>query len=344
MARNFHVIIGEDDYLVSETAKKLIGDAGPALEVIDSNTSTNAELQLRDVVAADASFSTPPFLDPVKVTWWKNVKFLPCGGKGGPSDAVKEALEKFAKKVAASSPLPDTQRFILSGPKLLQSSVFAKTLKEAAEISVFAGGKPWEQARTAVVRVMDLAAGMNLAFDRGVADLFVARVGTDSRSLMSELGKIRDFLGPGCHTITAETVQEISSPGVGVEPEVWAITDALGARDLDGTLQAVRRFEQENGFAVMVTTVVERFFRQLTELKDAQAKDRLDAVAQGQSPFAVKKNLGFLRNWSLGELRVARARFLTLREKVVSSSGSADVLVLTELVRVCRRPVRGDAR
>lgn len=343
MANNLHLIIGEDDYLVSETAKKLIGDAGSALEVIDSNTATNADLQLKDIVAADASFSTPPFLDPIKVTWWKNVRFLPCGGKGGPSEAVKEALEKLAKKLAAH-PLPDNQKFILSGPKLLQSSVFAKTLKGAAEMVVFAGGKPWEQARNAAVRVTELATEMNLKFDRGVADLFVARVGTDSRSLMSELGKMCDFLGGERRTITAADVQEISSQGVGVEPEIWAITDAMGARDLDKTLQAVRRFEQENGFAVMVTTVVERFFRQLVELKDAQAKDRLDAATDGQSPYAVKKNLGFLRNWSLAELRLARGRFMALREKVVSSSGSADVLVLTELVRVCRRSARGVAR
>lgn len=340
---NLHVIIGEDDYLVSETAKKLIGDVGPALEVIDSNTATNAELQLKDIVAADASFSTPPFLDPVKVTWWKNVRFLPCGGKGGPSEMVKEALEKFAKKLAAN-PLPDNQKFILSGPKLLQTSIFAKTLKGAAEMAVFAAGKPWEQARNAAVRITELAAEMNLKFDRGVADLFVARVGTDSRSLMSELGKMRDFLGNGRHTITAADVQEISSQGIGVEPEIWAITDALGERKLDAVLSAVRRFEQENGFAVMVTTVVEKFFRQLTELKDAQAKGRTDAATEGMNPYAVKKNLGFLRNWSLNELRVARYRFLTLREKVVSSAGSADVLVLTELVRVCSRPTRGGVR
>ncbi len=340
---NIHLIIGEDDFLVQETAKKLVGD-GQGLEVIDSNTATNADLQLKDLVAADASFSTPPFLDPVKVTWWKNVEFLPQGGKGGPSEDVKKALEKFAKKMVAN-PLPDNQRFILSGPKLLMTSVFAKTLKGAAEIATFAQGKPWEQARIAVQRVTELAAGMNLSFDRGVADVFVSRVGTDTRSLMSELGKMRDYLGEERRTISAADVADITSQGIGVEPEIWSVTDALGERSLEKMIAAVRRFEQENGFAVFMTTIVEKFFRQLAELKDAQAKDRLDAVTAGMAPFAVRKNVGFLRNWSLRELRIARYRFLTLREKVVSSAGSADVLVLTELVRVCRRPVaRGGVR
>ena len=327
---NLHLIIGEDDYLVSETAKKVVGD-GVGLEVIDSANSTNAELQLADLQEADASFSTPPFLDPKKVTWWKNVHFLPGGGKRQPAEEVKVALEKFAGKLVAE-PLPENQHFILSGPHLLKTSVFAKTLSTAAEVVTFAVGKPWEQTKNAVVRVIDLAAEMNLKFEPGAADLFVSRVGTDSRSLMSELGKLRDYLGKASHTITAADIADVSSQGIGVEPEVWAITDALGERNLEKCLAATRRFEQENGFAVLVTTVVEKFFRQLIDVKNGRT--------EGMNPYAVRKNTGFLRNWSLNELRVARWRFLTLREKVVSSSGSADVLVIAELVRVCRRPSR----
>ena len=335
---NVHVIIGEDDYLVSETAKKIVGD-GIGLETVDSANSTNAELQLKDIVEADASLSTPPFLDPKKVTWWKNVHFLPSSGKKQASEEVKSALEKFAVKLAASE-LPENQHFILSGPRLLMTSVFAKTLKSCAEIVTFASGKPWERQKDAVVRVIDLAAEMNLKFDRGAADVFVSRVGTDSRSLMSELSKMRDFLGNGRHTISEADVAEVTSPGVGVEPEIWSVTDAIGERNLAKTLAAVRRFEQENGFAVLITTVVEKFFRQLVELKDAAAQNRLDVATEGMNPYAVRKLTGFLRNWSLRELRVARFRFLTLRERAVSSSGRADVLVTTELVRTLGRGTR----
>ena len=99
---NLHIIIGEDDFLVDSTAKKIIGD-GVGLEVVDSANSGNAELQLADLREADASFSTPPFLDPRKVTWWRNVHFLPGGGKAPAAD-VKSALEKFAAKLL--DPLP----------------------------------------------------------------------------------------------------------------------------------------------------------------------------------------------------------------------------------------------
>ena len=327
---SLHVIIGEDDYLVGETAKKVIGD-GVGLEVVDSMSASNAELQMKDLRAAEASFDTPPFLDPQKVTWWKNVHFLPGGGKKDSSEEVKEALEKFAKKLAAS-PLPENQHFILSGPHLLKTSIFAKTLAGAAEMVVFAAEKPWEAARNAAVRVIDLAAEMGLKFASGTAEKFVSIVGTDSRSLMSELGKMRDYLGDAKTTIDAADVAEITSQGVGVEPAVWDVTDAIGKRDLNAALTAMRKFELENGFAVMMTTVVERFFRQLIDVKDGKT--------EGMNPYALRKNEGFLRNWSPAELRAARARFLMLREKVVSGTTSGDTLVVSTLVRVMRRARR----
>lgn len=329
---NLHVIIGEDDFLVDSAAKKIVGD-GIGLEIVDSANSSNADSQLADLREADASFSTPPFLDPRKVTWWKNVHFLPGAGKAPAAD-VKAALEKFAAKLA-SSPLAENQHFILSAPHLLRTSVFAKTLATAAQVVSFAAEKPWEAVRNATVRVIDLAADAGLSFAGGAAELFVSRVGTDSRSLICELGKMRDYLGPGEVTITAAAIDEVTSQGVGVEPEVWAITDALGERNLEKAMSAMRRFERENGFAILVTTVVERFFRQLVELKSAEASQGLQAAMQGMNAYAARKNSEFLRNWTLNELRIARWRFLTLRERAVSSSGSVDALVGVEMIRVC---------
>ena len=101
---SLHVIIGEDDFLVSETAKKhLLPEA--ELDVIDSVNATNADLQLADLQRVRESYLTPPFLYPAKVTWWKNVGFLPQGGKTGPAEEVKERLEKFAVEMA-EKPLP----------------------------------------------------------------------------------------------------------------------------------------------------------------------------------------------------------------------------------------------
>ena len=326
-AVNIHVIIGEDDYLVGETANKIVGD-GVGLETIDSLNSTNADLQLADLVKADESVSTPPFLDPRKVTWWKNVHFLP-GGKS--SEAVKEALERFAVKLAAAK-LPENQHFILSGPRLLKTSIFAKSLAGAAEIVTFAAEKPWEAARSAVVRAIDVAGEIGLKFEPGAAEKFVSIVGTDARSINSEIGKLRDYLGAGAKKIAAADVEDISSPGANVEPELWNVTDAIGRRDIAAALAAMRKFELESGFDVFMSTVIEKFFRQLFDI----ACGRVD----GMNPYTVNKNRAFLKNWTPAELRAARARFLMLREKVVSGTASGDVLVVTTLVRAMRRARR----
>ena len=221
---------------------------------------------------------------------------------------------------------------ILSGPHLLKTSIFAKTLSSAAEMVVFAAEKPWEAAKNAVVRVIDFAAEMDLKFAPGAAEKFVSIVGTDTRSLMSELGKMRDYLGTESSTITAADVAEITSQGTGVEPVVWDVTDAIGKRDLNAALTAMRKFELENGFAVFMTGIIEKFFRQLIDVKNGKT--------EGMNPYALRKNEGFLRNWSPQELRTARARFLMLREKVVSGTTSGDVLVVSTLVRVMRRARR----
>lgn len=330
-----HLIIDEDDYLVNETAKSLYGD-GTGLEVVDSATSTNAELQLRDIAEVDMSFSTPPFLDPRRVTWWKNVMFLPHQGGGAPSADVKEAMEKFAKKVAATPP-SDSQMLIISGPKLLKTSVFVRNFGNSARLHMQAKSGARAQGEAAVGRVLAFAAELGLEFAPGAAELFVSRVGTDTRSLRSEIEKMRDWLGPKERRITPAAIGEVTSQGVGVEPNMWSVTDALGVRNLAKAIDAMRPFEGETSFAVSMTTVLEGFFRQLAELKDAAMRGRLEEATSGMTPWAARRNQQFLSRWRLDELRFARARFAALRERAVTSSDGVGDLVVTELVRACGR-------
>lgn len=341
-------IIGEDDFLVAEAAKKFIGD-GEGLEVVDSNTSTNEDLQLHDIRLAEESALTPPFLEPRKVTWWKNVRFLPGGGKSdgddgekrGPSEAVKEAVAAFAKKLA-SLDFPDNQKFILSGPKLLATSIVAKTLAAAGEMIVFDSKK---KGAASLDRATDRAAELGMQFAPGAAERFLAIVGDDTRSIYSELDKMKSFLGDGETTITAQAVDSIASPGAGVEPSLWAVTDAICARNTAKAVAGARRFEGENGYAIMMTTVIEKQFRQLVELKAAADAGHLEAATRGMNPWAARRMTDNLRLWTLNELRTARMRFMNLRERLVSSSGcNGEDAVAIELVRSLAATGRRGAR
>ncbi len=327
---NAHLIIGEDDYLVDEAVREVLGGIEDR-EIIDSSKSSTADLQLLDVTRARESLLTPPFLSPRKATWWKNVWFLPGGGADAAAEGrrkvaedVKAALESFAATWASCS-LPENQVFVLSAPRLLKTSVFAKTLAGRVSVRVFEAGKPWEAAREAERRAREFAERLGLRFEGAALSQFVARVGTSSRALMSELGKMRDFLGPGETTIRSQDVAAITSSGGLDETEVWDVTDAVGRRDLQAALAALAPFELEKGFAVFMSGVLEKFFRQLIEVKEGRPTTL--------NPYALKKNTAFAANWTLSELRRARERFFQLREEVVSGTQAGDIRVVLDLIR-----------
>jgi len=277
------------------------------------------------------------------------VRFLPGGGKSddgegekrGPSEAVKEAVAEFAKKLASLS-FPDNQKFILSGPKLLATSTVAKTLAAAGEMIVFDSKK---KGAASLDRAMDRAAELGMQFAPGAAERFIAIVGDDTRSIYSELDKMRAFLGDGETTISAQAVDSIASPGAGVEPSLWAVTDAICARNTAKAIQGARNFEGENGYAIMMTTVIEKQFRQLVELKAAADAGHLEAAMRGMNPWAARKMSDALRLWTLNELRTARMRFMNLRERLVSSSGcNGEDAVAIEIVRALATAGRRAAR
>lgn len=332
MAGNVHIIVGEDELIVGETAKKFFGD-GTGVETFDALEATNADAQLALIDRVADSFRTPPFLDPQKVTWWKNVGFLPNGGKKVLADEVKERLEAFAKEIAASR-LPENQQFVITAPALLKTSVFAKTLAATCEFIVFEKRKPNDAKRDAVVRAMDSASGFGLRFADGAAEHFIDTVGTDTRCLLSELSKLRDFLGERTE-ITHGDVEAVCSRGIGMEPVSWNVTDAITARDVDRVLSAMGEFKGESGYEVHMATVISSHFRQLAELKDA-AKSGREGEVKGFMPWKLASTLKQLKRWTIGELRTASFRFLNLRADIVQGQPNGAELLEIELVRACK--------
>lgn len=363
---NIHLIVGEDDYLVEAAARKILGAAvepslrATAVETIDGDAG-NQEEQLAALGACRASVQTPPFLDPVKLTWWRNVTFLPGAARtGSPASDVKQALEAFAADLAAH-PLPSNQVLIVSAPKLLKTSVFAKTFRTFAQVVEFAsGGKSRDRVDAALSRLPDLAAEEKLTFAPGADQAFISKVGTDTRIIVSELAKMRTYLGDERSEVTAADVAEVSSVG-GEEPELWDVTDALAQRSPVRLLKTLARFDGEPGFGILLSTVTEKFFRELIVYRDALdngwltpygswAKNvppdvlaDLDAAGIGpnaaRNPWAVKNGARNAKAFTLMELRTARFRMLQARERLVSSSAD-DAFVAQELLRIVARPTR----
>ena len=187
---------------------------------------------------------------------------------------------------------------------------------------------------------------MGLEFAPGAADLFVTIVGDDTRSIYNELEKLVVLKLGQSKVIKQEEINSITSPGAGVEPVVWQVTDAINKRDLAKAVSKIREFEGDSGFSVMMTIVLERCFRQLVEAKSAKEAGTWDEFAKNLNPWAAKNLEMDLANWTLLELRTARKRMMDLREKVVTSSSLDPSAITIEVVRALRgaRSARGRAR
>ncbi len=371
--KNIHFIIGEDDYLVSEAAKAVLEAAVPkdfretAVETIDGEAG-NMDDQLASLRSCRDSIDTPPFLDPVKLTWWRNVTFLPGGGRAGKiADGVKTALEKFAKDLAAH-PLPSNQTLLVTAPKLLQTSVFAKTLKDMAAFEVFAGEqKASKRLESALLRLPALAKAAGVEFAPGAERAFLMRTGADTRTIVSELEKLATYLGDEKRPVTPNDIAEVTSVSGG-EPEIWELTDAVSRLDASRALAVFGAISGDTGAPVLAATVLEKFFREMSVCRDAMDKGWLDARGNwknGLPPAAAAdldaagvgpgagKNAWAMRNlaqqsvrFDARQLRVCRYRMLDLREKIVSGRADATSveMEIVRLIRSLQRKSAGNSR
>ena len=359
---NIHLFVGEDSYLAEAAARRVIEAAVPAelrataVETV-SGEAENMDAQLASLRECTASIQTPPFLDPVKLTWWRGVTFLPGGGVGGRlAEDVKAALEKFAENLV-SSPLPSNQVLVITATKLLMASIFAKRLKTIAHVVEFGGGKGKDRAQDALLRLPDLADDEKLTFAPGADQAFLAKVGSDTRTIVSELQKMRAYLGTERNEVTTEDVAAVTSVG-GDEPELWAIHDAVSQRSPSALLKALAPYEKD-GAGILIATVMEKYFREAIVCRDAldhgwldkwgrwsdkmppAAREALDAAGFGpttaKNSWAVKNAVRRAIPFTLTELRVARYRMLAAREKLVSSD-AGDALVVSELLRTISKP------
>ncbi len=332
--KNILLAVGDDEYEAELAAKNAIAAHVPqecresAVEIV-SGDAPNAESQLASIRECMASISTPPFLDPVKLTWWKGVTFLPGGGRGGKiADDVKDALENLADFLAGN-PLPPNQFLVITALKLLQTSVFAKRMGSISDVRICTTpDRSDKRAAAALGKLASLAEAERLSFSPDVARAFIAKTGPNTRTITSELAKMRTYLGEDVHEVTARDIEAITSVG-GDETEIWALTDALASRNSARVLGVLRQFQGDTGWTIMISTIVERWFRELIVAK----------VGGGGNDFRSRKNAAAAAAFTLTELRRARWRMLTLREKLVSSQPS-DEYVELELLRTVVRDGR----
>jgi DNA polymerase-3 subunit delta len=248
MAPPVHLIFGNDEYVVSTLAREYVRKLVPpeeealGLEIVDGAAVTveEARLALKKCIEA---VSTLGFFGNRKVIWFRDVNFL-SDTVVGKSQTVKELVTALAGLIQEG--LPPGQVLVVSSPKVDKRYAFYKACKSRGTLEEHSvSEKAYAAEREAAERLRGMLKKAKLQMDGSTQQVFLSRVGTDTRQLVNEVQKLAIFVGPG-GGVGMKDVEAVTCSSR--EAAAWDLADALGNRDLPGALRIVRQllFQKEN--------------------------------------------------------------------------------------------------
>lgn len=350
-----YLVCGDDDFLVKEEAKAIVAALVPddmrdmGLETIagDCQTADDACAALRRCLE---SLETPGFFGGVKLTWLRDVGFLAIPGKRKPGDseATRELLDELVARIKDGRVSPDLP-LLVSTSSINRASALFKAAKAKGEVRDFgAAAKPSDNNRLADMRLDERLKDLPFRMDNKAKEAFVARVGGDTRRIASELEKLLCYVGEG-KTATAADVAAIVSAGR--ESLAWDIQDAFGRRDAARFVSVFRMLVQQGQSPIMLAAMIDSRIRDLLFAREALDRgwiirsqggfqwgalppaieewfaENPKSDARGVNPWRYRHIVEQAEKWRLNELRLARHRFIEMREKMVSVQVSPEFLM-----------------
>ncbi|MCK5688095.1 DNA polymerase III subunit delta [Myxococcota bacterium] len=305
-----YVLTGEEALLLNEAVSTLKKRALTAAPDFNQNDFTLGEVSIQEVV--DAA-STLPMMAERRWVLLRNIQKI--------KSADQATLLDYIKNPSPSSVL------CITGTKIDGRSALSKALTKAGYRFDFeAPGQrnlqPWinTRARKKGYKINPDAAGL-------LADLIGPEIGT----LDMALDKAATWAGQG-KVIELEAIEETVAP-TRVE-KIFALTDAIGRRDLPEATRLVHNALDGGSHGLMVLTMIARQLRHLIKIKSLPSSARSNqeiAKAVGIMPFVVDNLQRQARQYGPGELEkallsVARA---DLRFKSTRLSG---IVILDRLL------------
>jgi DNA polymerase-3 subunit delta len=358
-----HAFLGTDEALVKEAAMKLSQKLAPkdnefGLEIV-SGSADNADQAIQVVGRAIEAIQTLPFFGGDKVVWLQGVNFV-GESQTAKADSTLAALDTLVGVLEAG--LPSDVTFILSSGEIDKRRTFYKRLEKIAKVEVHdkldttkAG---WENA--VMGHVADRAIVYGMKFRGAALERFVQQVGSNTRSIDSELQKLSLFAGD--RPITDEDVAAVTSQShTGF---IFDIGEAIAKRNLPKTLELIdfQLNRGESAIAILLASIVTKV-RQLLHTRDLMETHGIEP-GQNYSPFQAKLDklpahaIGHLgrtkegkvnayglfmtahsaRNFTLAELRSAIEACLEANLRLVTT-GLDHRLVLHQLAaRILTKP------
>lgn len=342
---SIHAILGTDEGLVKEAALELSKKLAPpdnefGLEIVNG-AADNADMAAQVIGRTIEAIQTLPFFGGDKVVWLQGVNFL-ADTQTGKAESTLAAVEAFADYLEKGIP-PDVTLIISAGDVDKRRS-FYKRLTKLAKVVVHdrleMAREGWEAA--VMKHTADRARDMNLKFADGALERFIQRVGSDTRLIDSELGKLSIYTGN--RAVTEEDVMALTAqnrPGF-----IFDIGDAIGRRDLAATLRLIdfQLNRGENAIGLLLAAIVPKV-RRLLQFKDlidnhgvsirgsynnfvieldrlpASATDHLPRTKEGKfSLYYAYNEAPQTRHFTLAELKDALAACLEANHRLVQTS------------------------
>ena len=248
-----HLVFGEEEYLVSTSAKDLVHKLCPpaeqafGLEIIEARVDNSAEA-VSVIQRAVEALQTIGFMGGRKVVWLKDANFL-GGSPTSETVDVKTRLEDLTAMIKKG--LPPGQILVISALKVDGRSAFFKACQAGGAVTKFeVPAKSYQVEQQARDRAMQAMREHGLAVREGVLEELLGRTGTDTRQIVQEIEKLAVYMGKR-REVTVDDIREIISHAR--EALAWDLADAVGNRDLPAALKVLRQlmFQGENVVAVI---------------------------------------------------------------------------------------------
>ena len=351
------LIHGTDEYLVSHHARKAVNALCPeaeqtlGLETVNGTVKTIDEAVMA-IKTCLGALRTVGLFGGQKTVWLRDVSIFKDKvlqkNKG-----VKDLLTELAGDL--KNGLPEGHHLVISTFGVDKRSAFYKTCIDVAEVEVYdLPEQDYKKRPIMRERAQKLFAKAGCRSNGGALDLFLEKVGLDTRLLVMEAEKLVLYIGDRGE-ITTEDIKAITSSSA--EAITWDFTDALGERRLDEALKILRQLLFQGESAVGVMFAIENLFQSLTQFRgyidqswlrigsgygsgavqwgsDPEMKDLFDQLPADPRKmhwFRVSKIGQQAKNYTAEELGVCRKRLLETHEQLVSS-GVAKELILEMLV------------
>lgn len=238
MAKNFTVVAGDDDYLVTSKGKEIFAKWSEEVtdsfsrEIISAHCNNvedvkNCLVQFRQSLQTLSMFGK-------KAIWLKDVNFL-ADSVTGRAESTKEELESIQDELAKVS--PESVLLLITAYPVDRRKSFSKWLQKESNF-LFVGGSKEAEANVTKI-ALEKAKEHHVQFSKQSLSILLAKVSNNARLAAEETTKLATYLSNDSSEITEDLVMSMV-PDFG-ENDFFEVVEAFFALDLPWTLQAVRQ-------------------------------------------------------------------------------------------------------